>query len=773
MKYVLTLLLLVLLLPLVGEAQNANAIAGTVSDPNGAAISGANVTARRGAEVFTTTSDDKGRFVFNNLGGGNYLLTVIASGFSVFTRDAASGASDLQITLTVASPAETVVIQAEVDSYLADTSTTGTKLDIPQRDLPQAISVVPSAIIEDRLIVRLTEAGDNVAGVRSLTSYTGTKSNNYIIRGFGQSYLSTNTLRNGFTEFAQLTQRDPVNIDRIEFLKGPASLLYGSNDIGGLVNTITKKPLTEHRYDLGLTAGGFGLFRPTVDATGPINSSKTLLYRATFAFDQGNSYRDLVNNRNVFFAPSLTWKIGERTTLLTELELGRFRNDFDRGFPTEIEFLDEDPTKNYSEPWTNAINSNLNIMFNFTHAFNEQISFRAGFNHVRSKTDVSSVFFATPRLQADRRTINRRAIESDEYSENYNSQNEFYARFSTGRVRHQLVAGVEYARFRNTYIFDLFTLAPIDRINPVYGALPGSFLFDFNDDSSASQYGIYVQDQIELLPNLKLLIGGRGSFFDAVSKDFPAGTIKNEQNFRSFTPRVGIVFQPTQTTSLYISYARSFAPNFDEFSSTGEQFEPTTGRLFEAGIKQNFLNNRILTTIAVYQLQRLNALVPDPNDPTFSFSIQTGEQRGRGLEFELNGQITRGLNLNATYSAIDAVVSRDTRSTFIGQKLVGVPKHSGSVYANYSFDKRVLRGFSVGGGVFLATEQFSNLPNRVWRLPGYTRVDLNFGYRRENWRFDLAIKNLNNARYFETGTSANAFLPQATRHALASISYSF
>lgn len=750
----------------------SNTINGTVFDETERVIQGANVTLRRGAQIFTTTTDAEGRFVFSNLPRGNYLLTITASGFAGFIREIKEGEeSNIRVTLPVSQVAETVVVQAEVDAYVADTSTIGTKLDIPQRDLPQSVSVVPRAILKDRLIVRLTEAGDNVAGVRSSTGYSGTKSNNYLIRGFAQSFSSSGTMRNGFTEYAFLTQRDPVNVDRIEFLKGPASLLYGASEVGGLVNTITKKPLSDHRYEFGFATSTFGLVRPTVDATGPMNSSKSLLYRVNFAFDQGNSYRDLVNNRNVFFAPSLIWKMGERTTLLAELEMGRFRNDFDRGFITEPEFLTEDFSKNYAEPWTRAVNKNLNVMLNLTHAFNDKMSFRSGFNHVRSQTDLNATTVGFPQLQADRRTINRVAILTDEYSENYNSQNELYALFSTGKVRHRLVAGAEYSRFQFKYIFDRFALDPIDRIDPVYGAQPGEQLFGFNDNSYANQYGVYVQDHIELLPNLKFLIGGRAGFVDSVARDYPSGTLKNEQSVRSFTPRTGIVYQPFQATSIYFNYATSFAPNYQSRSRTDEQFVPTTGRLFEGGVKQSFLNNRVLATLALYELQRRNVLVPDPIDP-FTYSIQTGLQRSRGLEIEINGQITPGLNLNATYAAIEAIVVSDTRPELIGNRLVGAPRSSGSLYGNYIFDERQLRGLSVGGGVYFATETYANLPNRTWRLPSYARVDLNFGYRRENWRFDLAVKNLNNVRYFETG-GFNSMMPQPTRHAIGSLTYSF
>ncbi len=762
--------LLGLSLVLASSAAAQSPTGGTVVDPNNSAVQGAKVSVRRGAEIFTTTTDEAGRFGFANLPDGNYTLTVNASGFSVFTREIKPDET-LAITLAVANIAEAVVIQAEVDGYFAETSTTGTKLDIPQRDLPQAISIVPRQILQDRVLIRLTETADNVSAVRALTGYSGTKSNNYLIRGFTLGFSSPNNLRNGFTEFSFLSQRDPVNIERVEFLKGPASLLYGASEVAGLVNTVTKKPLPEHRYELGLAFGGFSLVRPTIDATGPLNNSKSLLYRVNFAYDQANSYRDFVDNRNAFLAPAMLWKIGARTTLNAEVELGRFRNDFDRGFPTESEFLSEERSKNYAEPWTRALNRQVNVMLNLTHAFNERFSLRSGFSHIRSKTDLNSVSFGFFALAADRRTINRTNLFSDEYSENYNSQNEFYARFSTGGIHHQLVAGAEYTRFQFRYVLNFNSLASIDRINPVYGALPGFFLFNFNDDSLANQFGVYVQDQISLLKNLKLLIGGRASYVDSTSRDFSTAALRNSQIDRAFTPRAGIVYQPTPTTSVYFSFAQSFAPNYLSRSRRGEQFKPTSGRLYEAGVKQSLLNNRVLATFALYQLQRRNVLVPDPVEP-FAFSIQTGEQRSRGLEIEINGQVARGLNLNATYAAVEAIVSRDSRAIFVGNRLVGVPKHSGGIYSNYVFDKGLLRGFSVGAGSYFASERFASLPNRLWRLPAYERVDLNFGYRRENWRFDVAVKNLNNALHHDTG-GFQSILPQAPRHAVASVSYIF
>lgn len=743
-------------------AQNSP-ISGVVADANNAAIKNARVTLKRGdTPIATVQTDENGNFSFPNVASGNYRVTVSATGFVSSTQE--TSGTNLNFKLDVAGVAETIYVSGGSSGYAAETATTGAKLDLPLIEQPQAVSVVPKAVLADRAIVRLTETADNVSGIRPLTGYTGTLSNNYIFRGFGQNFGNAN-LRNGFQEYAFLTQRDVVNIERVEFLKGPASLFYGANEVGGVVNTVTKKPQSDRRIELGFATSTFGLVRPTLDATGSLNKSRSLLYRLNFAFDQAGSYRDLVNNRNVFVAPSILWKIGSKTTFGAEFEYGHFRNDFDRGFPLNEIFLTESVNKNYAEPFTKGFNENFNLMLNFTHQFNEFLGIRSGFNHIRSSTDTNAVGFGFFPLSLDNRTINRNNFVTDEYSENYNSQNELYARFRTGTVKHNLVAGFDYARYQFKFTFDFKAIASIDRINPVYGALPTFDLFGFNDDSFSNAVGVYIQDQIDLTDRIKITLGGRGTFVDSTSRDINTLAITNTQRDKSFTPRAGIVVLPTRNTSVYFSFANSFQPNFGARSATGAQFKPTTGRQFEGGVKQNIYSNRIFATLAIYELTKRDVLVPDPVNP-FGFSVQIGEQRSRGLELELNGQVTPKLNLSLNYTAIDASITKDSQVDFVGDSLAGVPRQSGGLYANYLLGD----GFSVGGGIYAVGRRFVDVPNQTWLMPAYARVDVNFGYRNENWRFDVAVKNLNDKRYFEIG-GFGSMMPQASRHAVASIRY--
>lgn len=757
------------------SAQQTTDLSGTVSDASGGAIEAASVLLRRGGAVTAQTrTDASGRYTFAGLDAGTYDLEVSAASFTREVREVtipASGDADIQ--LTVASLAESVTVTAQVDGYSADTATTGTKLALPRLRNPQSISVISREVMDDRVVTRLTETADHSASVRAQVGYGGTQSNNYSFRGFRAGLEANNTnLRNGFQEFAFLSQRDPANVERVEFIKGPASLLYGSAEVGGLVNTITKKPLAQHRYEFGLVGGGFGQVRPTIDLTGPVDGAGKLLYRFNGAYDRGGSYRDFVNHEVIFAAPAITWRPTGATALTFEVELGSFVNDFARGFPQNPLFLDVDPTRSFIEPWTRADNEQVNYMLNFTHQFSENWSMRSGFSHIRNETNIRAVSFGFFAIAPDGRTINRNAPHTDEKSRNWNSQNEIYGRVRTGSVEHQLVAGVEATRFQFKYLFDSLTLDPIDRINPVYGALPGFRIFGFNDDIAATQVGLYLQDQIRVTDRLSVMLGGRFSNVPSRRKVFPDGDLLNEQTDRDFLPRAGVSYRVVPGGNAYFSYATSFFPNFASRQRNDEPFNPTVGRQYEAGWKQQLARGRVLATFAYFDLTRADVLVPDPEDDTFTFSIQVGEQRSRGAEVEVNGRITNSLNVIATYGALDTEVTEDPRGFYLGDRLADAPTHSGSLYMNYGFRDGPLTGFSMGAGVYAGTSRFAALPNPVWLLPGRARADLNFGYERPHWRFDVTVKNLTNSRDFQSG-SFNALMPTPTRHALASIKYRF
>jgi iron complex outermembrane recepter protein len=370
-------------------------------------------------------------------------------------------------------------------------------------------------------------------------------------------------------------------------------------------------------------------------------------------------------------------------------------------------------------------------------------------------------------LQADRRTITRSALRSDERSRNYSAQGEVFGRFRTGGLGHNMTAGVDLVRWDLRYIFysGVGGAPPLDRLNPVYGGIPTVFTLSFGDRTRADIVGLFVQDQVALRHNLKLLGGVRVDHVDQRSDNPLTGAEVNQRTVANISPRVGLLFNATRATSVYASYTNSFLPQYG-VSRTGERFDSQRGRQYEVGVKQNLLGDRLFATLAAFQLWKTNVPTPDPVDPRFS--ILSGEQESRGIEIEMAGRVTRQWSLIANYAGLHASVSRDNRLA-VGSRLVGVPKHSGGVWTTYDFDGGPLNGVTVGGGVFAASNRQPRLPNVATLIPAYGRIDVFAAYRTRQWSVQVNVKNLNDVKWYEA--QGSNVIPQASRHALVSFGY--
>jgi iron complex outermembrane receptor protein len=675
----------------------------------------------------------------------------------------------LSITPIAEAPEEEVIgTGASRSRYSVPTGTTATKLDLPLLDIPQSIQVIPKEVIQDRQVTRLNELTDNVSGVQRVPGYGGLSSVGTRIRGFT---LQFENLRNGFRDFGYQSPRDVANVERVEILKGPASVLYGGGvtAFSGVVNTVTKKPSEQPFRQVGMTFGHFSLYRPTVDLTGPLNRDRSLLYRFVGAYENSGGFRDFSRNESSIIAPSLTWKISPRTQLTLEYERQSQNYFFDNGYPTEPEFL-RLPRNRFilGEPNLNRASWITNSgTYELQHEFSNDWKFRQGFNILQSTGGQQSAFGFDP-LESDRRTLPRVLLRSDEQQTNYTLQNEIYGKFKTGSVRHNVLFGIEWAQYKYDFTFFSADLAPIDILNPVYGATPGEFGPPDRTKYGANNLGIYAQNLLEITPQLKVLAGIRFDVNWSYRNNFEAGVEDLRQVDSGFSPRLGIVYQPSPKTSLYASWARSFAPQFQSRSRTNAEFEPVTGEQFEVGIKQQFFNDRFLATLALFQLTRQNVLTTDPVDPTFN--IQTGEQRSRGVELDLVGQILPGWNIIANYAYTDAIVTQDN-SIPVGDRLDGTPKHSASFWTTYEIQKGALQGLGFGAGLVFVGDRDARLPNAL-TLPSYVRADAAVFYRRNNLRFGINIKNISNTKYFEA--IENFFIiPAASTTVLGTISVDF
>lgn len=734
------------LLVTTGTAQTGRAtIGGRVLDQNGDAVANAAVTLNEARTQLerTTTTDENGAFVFLNPGGENFEIKVSAEGFTTFSESIRAG-GELEIRLTPRGFDEFVTVTGDDDAYRVETATTAMRADIPLRDTPQSIQVVTQQLIQDQNAITVETAVRNVSGV-TVPNTSGGRAEDFTIRGFTSS---RNTYRDGIrNDFnSNRAHAELSNVERIEILKGPASILYGRLDPSGIVNYVTKKPRTDNFYSLQFTGGKFGLIRPQIDFGGALNRSKSLLYRLNAAYEHNDTFRDFNERERFFVAPALTWILGDNTSLNFEAEGLKGTGLIDRGViavgsgvaPISIRTYLGDPAIPYKYEQTRG---SLALSHFFTPDINLRSAFRTNFN----KADYDS---RQPRLlAANNRTLSLSYDNSDQSLQTAYWQTDVSFKFNTGGIRHTLVTGLDL----NYESFASMTLSGanrnIDIYNPVYDFAPSSLALRGLFKNIGRSFGVYAQDLIALRDNLKLLVGARYDYYYQNNDNRFTRRVTQTRD-RAVTPRVGLVYQPVEPVSLYASYSRSFQP-ITSTNFFGEPFVPETGEQFETGVKLDFLRRRLRATAAVFQITRANVLATDPNDPRNS--IQIGEQQSRGFEFDLNAQPVRRWNTILTYAFTDAVITEDTtrdasgRFFLVGNQLLGTPRQTASLWTSYEFDKGLLRGFGAGAGAFAVGRRFGDNAH-TFTVPGYTRVDAAVFYkifRQEKLRYRLAF-NLNN-----------------------------
>jgi iron complex outermembrane receptor protein len=641
-----------------------------------------------------------------------------------------------------------VVVTGEQDEgYNPSEATTATRTDTPLRDIPQSIQVVPGQVIEDQAITRTSDALRNVSGV-SVQREFGDSIDIFTIRGFS----SFQNLRNGAS--LESPYLSPDNIERIEVLKGPASVLYGQIEPGGIVNYVTEQPLSDPYYSFEFTGGSYSLYRPAIDISGPLTADERLLYRLNVSYENADSYIDFVDGRSLLIAPTLSYRISDDTNITLEYEYIECEQTFFNGLLPIPETFDLPTDRNLGEPADRYRRDINNFSLTLDHRFNENLRLRNTFNAFFSLEDLEAVRADTP-LDPVTSTVPRIFQDNPSlYQQTYSTQTDLIANFDTGPIAHQLLFGVNFQwDFRSDEQI-YFNAAPLNIFDPVYGQPLGEFDSDPLNTFVTNTAGIYLQDQITLLPNLRLLIGRR---YDFVSADFEyidsvrngAPIVEEEFYDEAFSPRIGIVYQPLEPISLYASYSRSFVPN-QVTDANGAFIEPTRGTQYEVGIRAE-LNDRLTANLAAYDITKTNILTTDPNDNRFSIGV--GEVRSRGVEFDVLGEILPGWNVIASYYINDAFVSEDNTLPE-GDTLVNAPRQGGSLWTTYEIQDGDLAGLGFGLGLFYVGDRETVIPND-FVIPSYVRADASLFYRRDNWRVGLNFRNLFDTEYFDSFQGRN------------------
>jgi iron complex outermembrane receptor protein len=640
-----------------------------------------------------------------------------------------------------------VIVTGEQDEgYAPSDATTATRTDTPLRDTPRTIQVIPEQVLQDQAITRVTDAIQNTSGVVQDGGFGGT-ADQLNIRGF----FIDNVFVDGFRSTFASGFSETANIERIEVLRGPASVLFGNTEPSGVINLVTKQPLDEPFYEIELRAGNYRFVRPTIDLTGPLNDDRTILYRLNVAYEYSDGFRDFDQDvSRIFVAPSLAFRIGDATTLNLDFTYLQDERPLDRGFlAIGRDIIDIPITRFLGEPNDLREIQSVTAGYRLEHEFSDSWRIR---NQFRLSSSEALDFRAEP-LALDEETgiLSRNFRSNDDIYETYSLQTDLLGNFFTGSVEHNLLVGVDLRRETSVGTQRRLPagLTPdIDIFNPVYDVIDRPRLTDLtnevrNNNDRTDTLGVLVQDQIQLLDNLILVLSGR---FDAVSqnnRNILSGTT-SEQDVTAFTPTVGIVYQPIEPISLYANYARSFQPNFGTDVS-GDFLDPERGTQYEVGVRAE-LNNRLVASLAFYDITKSNVATTDPNNPDFSIGI--GEQRSRGIDLNVAGEILPGWNLIASYGLIDAEVT-ESNDLPEGSRVQNVPRNTASLWSTYEIQNGDLQGLGFGLGLFYIDERAGDFED-TFDLPSYLRTDAAVFYRRNNWRAAINIQNLFDVEYFRS-----------------------
>jgi iron complex outermembrane recepter protein len=663
---------------------------------------------------------------------------VAGKGVEVETKPEVAEEDEIEITVTGERP----------NQYRVPNTSVGTRTDTPLRDIPASIQIVPKQVLEEQQVNTLNEAIKNIPGATQTAPNYIPGFAGFTIRGFSVGDFGPNVTRNGLS--ARLpagTNAIFSNIERVEVLRGPASVLFGEGAPGGTINIVTKQPQRDPFYELEATVGSYSLYGGALDLTGPLNDSKTALYRLNTSYQSAKSFVDFSKVETSAVASALKFELGNNTDLKLGLEYSKINQSYPSGLPARGTVL---PNPNGEIPRNRNFAKDseyspevVRVGYDLEHRLSENWKLRNAFYYSYLYQKIRGPFVAS--LDPDLRTLQRQGEARDSKEYIFDFFTNIVGKFSTGGIDHQLLFGVDLRKYNSSGLtLSTSRATPIDIFNPVYN----SQQFDvierpFNDETSINSIGIYLQDQVAITDNFKLLLGVRFDTFEQTDKNL----IDNTETFQSgsaFSPRLGIVYQPIQPISLYASYSSSFTPTIGR-SVDNKPFEPGRGTQYEIGVKAD-INDRINATLALYDLTLTNVTTVDPENP--NFQIQTGEQNSRGIELFVSGEISPGWNVIAGYAYTNARITKD--NTFpVGNRINNVSEHSFNLWTSYEIQSGDLQGLGFGLGFFYVGDRQGDLDNS-FTLPSYFRTDAAIFYKRGRFRIALNVSNLFNVDYFES-----------------------
>ncbi|HEU5078760.1 MAG TPA: TonB-dependent siderophore receptor [Opitutaceae bacterium] len=728
---------------------------------------------------------------------GTVLAALLFNPFALAQTPAADRAADPEV---VKLSTIEVVGQVDKSAYNVAVATVGSRFPEPVLDSPRSVQIVTAQMIADRAILDPQEALQNVAGTTRSGSYIGA-GETFLLRGFQQTDLIKDGFRAGTAANVGLTATGPTdmaNIDRIEFLKGPAGILYGRGEPGGVVNYITKSATFENTAEVQQSVGSDSFYRSQIGGNWNLLPDRVAL-RLDAAYENADSFINEMHGERTFVALATKWQVDPATTLTVR---GEYSHD-DRSTNPGLPYLDGAvlpgvPRDQYlGEPgFTEFTHKTSRGIAQLEHRWSENAVTTVSV-HGRHSTEVGNYFllynFAGPLQDPVTKDIARAVSINDHLDENFTARIDqtLAANLSDSgrfRIRNQLLLSGEFERQTQNHHRILGSQVSINPYDPVYVGYAPLPLLPFPDfplklneysDVAANVYSVAAIDRLSIGDKIFLSAGGRMEWFRSnYSLNYPdPGTpftnSVGKQRLSDFSPTAGVVVKPLQTLSLYFSYAESknvFLNAFASPTATGAPLDPESSRQYELGAKKEWLDSRLTATAAVFEIEKNDVVGADPNNPLYS--INSGSQRSRGIELEASGEILPGWRLTAQMSHTSAKITSAPNNLNVGNRRTGVPTNAGGLFTVYEFRSGALKGLGLGGGVFAASRVAVDDANSG-TLPSYVQFDATTYYSLGAWKFQINLKNAFDRTYYYATSNSTMVQPAAGRTLLASVRYQF
>ncbi|MEO8535034.1 MAG: TonB-dependent siderophore receptor [Flavobacterium sp.] len=766
---------------------------------------------------------------------------ILLLGFSIlsltaYSQEYTSNDGDHTVNDTVKNKKGEILNEVLITTNREPKPVTAVRSGLKPMDNPQSIQVIGSDVIEQQQAIRLSEVIKNANGVY-VSSARGGAQESFFSRGYDMS--ANNMFKNGF-RYNSGSIPDVSGLEKVEFLKGSSALLFGNVAPGGILNLVTKTPSFKKGGEISMQMGSYAFYKPAFDFYGPLN--KSIAFRINGSYENSESFRDVVKNERLYVNPSLLFAVSSKTqiTLQGDYLTADWTPDFGTGIVGK-QILDIPRNEFLGSLWSNGATKSASASALLNHDFNKnwKLNFNSSFQ-TYDRTQKSTAQLSTVTANGD---WNRGLTQNKNLEQILGDQLSLQGNFNTGKIKHQLYTGADWENsFATAYTYAFNEKFLVTGTNPdgspktydpsIYDKIN---LYNFdpstqrNDIPNAratqiaktetNRFGVYFQDLISVTEKFKVLAGIRWSWQETevtTYKEILAGTVQTvspekttpvvgaKKLDNAFSPKVGLIYQPTKEISVFGSYSSSFTPNTGTTVDL-QPIDPSIIDQYEAGIKTDFLKGLLSTNVTVYQITNSNLAQTAPNKADGSLNIDSqlkilgGGTKSKGVEIDITAKPIDGLAIIAGYSYNDMRYTNTsgTNGSFVeGDRVARTPRNTANLSFFYKSPEGILKGITFGaianyigdrlGGwnddylwtaikptpappasPYLVTIRDRDIP-----IEGYTTIDVSAGYEWRKFSILCKLSNITNELNYTVHENYSVN-PIAPRQIMTSLRYKF